>query len=303
MTLDELETFVTIARCGSFTEASRRLARTQPAVSRRIHQLESSLDAALFERRGRSVALSAAGRALLPHAERALAAVHDARDAVEHAAGHAGDSRLRLAIVGTLADSHLVDAVRAFERAHPTVTLSVSTATSREVSALVRSGDADLGLRYFPDPDAELVSTAVGGERLRLVVPADHPLRRKRLRDLGRLADERWLGFPPERGQSESWGHLVARIAAAAGAASGEVAIVDSLTAQKRLVQAGMGIALMPLSAVHEEVRLGSLRTIELQGQSVVQPVVAVRRAGAQGNVAAEAFVRFLRSSMARERA
>jgi DNA-binding transcriptional LysR family regulator len=298
MTLDELETFVAIARSGSFTEAARRLARTQPAISRRIHQLEVSLDATLFERAGRGVDLSAAGRALLPHAEAALAATADARRAVDDAAHADGEGPLRLAIVGTLADTHLVDALRAFESQHPDTRITVATATSRQVSALVRSGDADLGLRYFTDPDAGLVSTPLGGEKLCLVVPAGHRLRQKRLRSLDRLAGEQWLAFPPERGQSDSWGHLVARIAAAAGAPPDAITTVDSLTAQKRLVEAGMGIALMPESAVREELRLGSLRAIDLQGQSMLQPVVAVQRARGFEDATTQSFVHFLRAAM-----
>jgi len=63
MTVDELETFVCIAEVGGFTEASRRLHRSQPAVSRRIHELERGLGAALFERAGRRVVLTDAARA------------------------------------------------------------------------------------------------------------------------------------------------------------------------------------------------------------------------------------------------
>src|SRR5262245_61964448 len=112
VTLDELEAFVNIARLGGFTEASRRLHRSQPAISRRISELEGALDTQLFERIGRRVVLTGAGTALLPHAEAALAAARDGERAVRDRAG--AGTILRLAIVGTLADSHIVDALRAF---------------------------------------------------------------------------------------------------------------------------------------------------------------------------------------------
>ena len=105
MTFDELESFVAIATGGGFTHASRKLHRSQPAISRRIRQLEQSLDARVFERAGRGVRLTAAGQALLPHAEAALAALGDGRRAVRALAAKAkGAHALRLAIVGTLAD-------------------------------------------------------------------------------------------------------------------------------------------------------------------------------------------------------
>src|SRR5690242_9826196 len=114
MTLDEVETFLCIARLGSFTEASHALARSQPAISRRIRQLEEFLDTPLFERVGHRVALTDAGTALLPHAEAMLAAARDGERAIRDARGAAGPQVLKLAIVGTLADSHLVEALRAF---------------------------------------------------------------------------------------------------------------------------------------------------------------------------------------------
>lgn len=297
MTLDELETFVAIARCGSFTEVSRRLARSQPAISRRIHQLEQSVGVPLFERAGRRAKLSAAGEALLPHAEAALAAAADGARAVEAARSGAPPARLRLAVVGTLADSHLVEALRTLEARHPGSRVEVATASSREVSALVRAGAADLGLRYFSDGDSRLTSTRLGAEKLFLVVPAGHRLVQKQLRKLDRLAGERWLGFPPEKGQTESLGHLVLRTATASGASPTDITLVDSLTAQKRLVEAGMGVALMPLSAIREELRAGSLRAIELPGLALEQPVTAVRRSRAAANGLEGAFLELLRAA------
>lgn len=287
VTLDELEAFVSIARLGGFTEASRRLHRSQPAISRRIRELEGALDATLFERVGRRVVLTGAGTALLPHAEAALAAVRDGERAVRDLAG--AETVLRLAIVGTLADSHIVDALREFRSRFEHASVDLRTATSREVSALVRSGEANLGLRYFPDADPALESIPLGAEKLFVVVPAAHPVTAGRLPDLRALRDETWLGFPADRRQPDSFGHLLERQLTAAGLANPAITPVDSLTAQKRLVEAGLGIALMPTSSVREEVRIGSLRMIDIPGMDARLPVVAVRRAtGYRSRLAAE---------------
>jgi DNA-binding transcriptional LysR family regulator len=295
MTLDEIEAFVSIAGLGSFSAASRRLARSQPAVSRRIHQLEAQVGTPLFERAGRRVALTDAGKALLPHAEAALAAARDGERAARDAARGPGPQSLRLAIVGTLADSHLVEALRAFEAHFPRATVDLSTATSREVSARVRSGDADLGLRYFPDADPRLESDVLGAEKLLVVVPANHRIRQRRLRSLRPLEGERWLGFAADKGQPDSFGRLLERTLAAAGVAEPRYTAVDSLTAQKRLVEAGLGIALMPRSSVREELRIGSLRAIEVQGLHLEQPVVAVTRRGGYRSPLTADFLALLR--------
>jgi DNA-binding transcriptional LysR family regulator len=276
VTLDELEAFVCIAELGGFTEASRRLERSQPAISRRIHELERGLGTALFDRAGRRVTLTDAGKALLPYAEATLAAIRDGERAVRDVATEPDALTLNLAIVGTLADSHIVDALRTFKMRFPGVSVGLRTATSREVSALVRAGVASLGLRYFPDPDPKLESIPLGAEKLFVVVPASHPVTAQRLPDLRALQDERWLGFPSERRQPDSFG--LERRLMASGLVNPSISLVDSLTAQKRLVEAGLGIALMPTSSVREELRIGSLRTIEVERMDAELPVVVVRR-------------------------
>lgn len=294
MTVEEIEAFVCIARLGGFTEASRRLNRSQPAISRRIHELERSLGSALFERAGRQVSLTEAGRALLPYAEAVLAAVRDGERAVRDASAQAVRT-LSLAIVGTLADSHIVDALRTFEARFPQAEVELRTATSREVSALVRSGEASLGLRYFPDADPKLESILLGTEKLLVVLPASHPVTAARLPDLRAFQGERWLSFPPERGHSDSYGRLLERHLAASGLADAAITHIDSLTAQRRLVEAGLGIALMPTSGVREELRIGSLRAVEVDGMDMGLPVVAVRRRRGHQSGPAESFMSVLR--------
>ncbi|MGI5125699.1 LysR family transcriptional regulator [Pseudonocardia sp. CA-107938] len=293
MTFDEVETFVCIAEVGGFTEAARRLHRSQPAVSRRIHELEHRLGAPLFDRTGRRATLTDAGRALLPYAEAALAAVRDGESAVRDRAGR-GPTRFRLAIVGTLADSHIVDLLREFTARSADVSVDLRTAPSREVSALVRSGEADLGLRYHPDPDPKLESIPLGEEKLYVVVPAGHRITADRLPDLGPLHDEQWLGFPAERGQSGSFRGILERQLAAAGMANPAITTVDSLTAQKRLIEAGFGVALMPVANIREELRIGSLRVIDVDGLDARIPVVAVRRAGGYRSRAVTEFLALL---------
>jgi DNA-binding transcriptional LysR family regulator len=296
MTFDELETFVRIANGGGFTGASRSLHRSQPAISRRIRQLEQGLDAVLFERVGRKVRLSEAGRALLPFAEAALAAVREGERAARGAAGAAKQAvTLRVALVGTLADSHVVAALRAFRARFGDASLELRTATSREVSALVRRGEAELGLRYFSDPDRTLESLALGAEPLHVVVPAGHRLRARRVKDLGAFAGERWLAFPPDPRQPESSGTQLEQLLLAAGIGAPAIAAVDSLTAQKRLVEAGLGIALLPASSFRDELRRGTLRKVAVANLRAEQPVVVVRRRGAPQSRAAAEFLALLR--------
>jgi DNA-binding transcriptional LysR family regulator len=294
MNVDEIEAFLCVAELGNFSKASLQLHRTQPAISRRISVLEQSLQAVLFERTARSAKLTAAGRAFLPHAQAVRAALRDGVRAVRDVERRIQPPQpFSLAVVGTLADSQLVAALRELEATLPGTSVALTTATSREVSELVKSGEAELGLRYFADPDPLLTCEPLTTERLHLVVAKHHKAPR-RLPDLRTLADERWLGFPKERNRPESYGHLLERELLACGIAAPRINSVDSLTAQKRLVQAGLGITLMPLSSCQEELRVGSLRAVAVANLRAELPVVLVRRREGYVSRAAEDFLQIL---------
>src|SRR5262245_31746689 len=129
MNVDEIEAFLCVAELGNFSKASLKLHRTQPAISRRISLLEQSLRAPLFERTSRAAKLTPAGQAFLPHARAVLAAIRDGRRAVRDLDRQDPGARsLNLAIVGTLADSHIVETLRSFETSMPGTAVQLSTA-------------------------------------------------------------------------------------------------------------------------------------------------------------------------------
>src|SRR5579863_6199374 len=210
MNFDEIETFLAIAELGGFTRAAQRLHRTQPAISRRLGLLEHELGAPMFERIRGHARLTEAGRVFLPHAEAALAALKDGREAVRGLrAGLRGT--VSLALVGTLADTNVVDALRAFAERAGEVRLELRTASSSEVSNLVRRGEATLGLRYFTGDRSGLLTVDAGREALLVVAHAGHALAGRSVRQARLLAGERWIGFSPEHGGRGSSGEVLAQ--------------------------------------------------------------------------------------------
>src|SRR5436190_494627 len=177
--IDHVEAFLAIVRAGGFTRAAATLHLSQPAISRRIHLLERELGAPLFERLGSGLLLTDAGRAFRPHAEALAAGMRDALAAVAAVRGE-DSGTVTLAVVGTLASSALTERLRRFREAHAGVDVRIRTALSTEVSALVRRGDAALGLRYGMDADPELVSQVVFDEPMVAVCSSRHPLARRR---------------------------------------------------------------------------------------------------------------------------
>ncbi|HEV8027498.1 MAG TPA: LysR family transcriptional regulator [Stellaceae bacterium] len=289
-----LLTFVTIHRAGGLSAAAERLSRTQPAISRRLALLEGEVGAPLFERIAGGVVLSEAGRALLPHAERVLSAVRDAESAM-HALRAEGGGPVSLAAVGTLAGANLTAVLRIFGAEHPNADLSIRTATSAEVSDIVRRGDATIGLRYLLDPASDLVCDLIGTETLRVVCRADYKLAGKAIKSLATLRDETWLAFPSAYVRRETYADNIFAQFQAAGVGDIKWRRVDSLSAQKRLIEAGFGLALLPDSAVLEEVRAGTLATVDVLDLRAGNPVYAVTRKGGYLSPASERLLALLR--------
>jgi DNA-binding transcriptional LysR family regulator len=277
MDIDEVRTFLAIAETGGFTRAGQRLHRSQPAISRRVEQLEHELGVRLFDRMRGRARLTEAGRAFLPHAEAALAALKDGHDAVRDLqAGPRGT--ISLALVGTLADTRIVDSLRRFARRADKVRLELRTASSAEVTDLVRRGDATLGLRYFTSDRPDLVERSAGGEAMLVIAARDHRLARRRRLRARDLVGERWIGFPPTPGDRDSSGHLLARQLVRAGLDAADVTLIDSLTAQRRLAEAGFGLALVPESSVRDELRQGTLVALDVPAMRTTIPITALHR-------------------------
>lgn len=277
--VDALRTFLAVNRHRSFSGAARDLHLTQPAVSVRIRLLEQALRAPLFERTASGIALSAAGHSLLPYAERALAAVEDAENAVRETRSGSGGP-VALAIVGTLAGPPLTRTLNRFAAEHPRADLTLRTARSVDVGQLVRRGEATIGVRYHRDRLPDLDWMEIGVERLFVVCSPAHPRAGRRVKSLAALRDERWIGFPESSGQSDVDTSHVFGLFLAEGLGEVSWSPVDSLTAQKRLVEGGFGIALMPEANVREELSHGAIRTIRVDGLRASMSVFAVTRTG-----------------------
>ncbi len=296
MDSDALKTFVAIHRASSFSEAARQLHRSQPAISRRIALLEQELGAPLFERASAGVVLSQAGHVLLPYAERALAALQDAADAVESLQSQ-DSGPVSIAIVGTLASTSFATTLSLFAAEFPDVDVSLQTATSIEVSELVRRGQVTIGLRYFEDPSSDLTCSMICQERLLVVCARKHRLAGKTVRSLRSLKDERWLSFPDAPGRRETAAQTIRAQFHSRGIDTLDSTRVDSLTAQKRLIEAGFGIALMQESAIKEERAARTLTIINVTDLKAANPVTAIVRRNGYMSAASRRLLAVLKAT------
>jgi DNA-binding transcriptional LysR family regulator len=298
MDSDALNTFLTVHRRGGVSNAARALHRSQPAISRRIALLERELGVPLFERVAGRTTLSDAGRVMVPYAERAVAAAQDAENAIR-ALTQKNAGPVSLAVVGTVAGGRLSEILKRFAREYPDVDLALRTATSAEVSDLIRRGEATIGLRYDIVLLRDLDYVRLATEHLQVVCAADHRLAGKRVARLADLAGERWIAFPEIPGRREISASHVFALFQTHGLGEIDWTPVDSLTAQKRLVEAGLGIALLTQSHAADELRFRSLATIGVGDLTASQDIVAVTRRGGFLSAASQRLLQVIREGFA----
>ncbi|RTL46587.1 MAG: LysR family transcriptional regulator [Burkholderiales bacterium] len=191
MTLEQLRVFVTVAETLNMRRAGELLHLTQPAVSAAVAALEERHDARLFDRVGRGLALSEAGRTFLPEARAVLARVADAGRVLQDLAGLLR-GELRLAASQTVATYWLPSRMARFVEAHPGIDISLVAGNSARAIAAVLTGEADLGFVEGDVKEKLLHSQRVGGDQLGLYAAPCHPLAGRRVR-YKHLRDAVWV--------------------------------------------------------------------------------------------------------------
>lgn len=197
----DLRYFAAVAEELHFTRAAERLYISQPALSKQIRMLERQLGAPLFERDRRSVRLTPAGIALLPHARRVLAAWDAAREAIETA--KAGQRAiLRVGMSTSPGRGGLLPAIRSrFAEAHPDAVVKLRQVGWEDSTAGLADDSSDLAFVWLPLPDPDRYAWVVVAEEPRLVaLPEEHPLAARATVDFTDLLDEPFLALPESAG-------------------------------------------------------------------------------------------------------
>lgn len=200
MTLDQLQAFVAVAILRHFTRAADQLGRSQPAVSAAIAALEQRYGVRLFDRSGRSVALTEAGHLLLVQAQRILRAVGEAEqtllDLNTLSIGH-----LRLFASQTVGTYWLPAPALAFRQRYPGIRVEIALGNTEDVLAVLAAGDADLGFIEAPvDPAGRVIRPLVDDALVVAVGPGHRWWQRQTPVDLAELSDTAWVLREPGSG-------------------------------------------------------------------------------------------------------
>lgn len=246
MDIPNLQAFVAVADSASFSLAAGRLYLTQPAVSKRITSLEQELGSSLFDRIGRQVTLTEAGRALLPRARQILDAVEDSRRALSNLSERVEGS-LSFGTSHHVGLHHLPPLLRAFAARYPAVELDIRFLDSEEACQAVLHGELELAVVTLPEPaPANLASRVLWDDPLAVVVGRDHALASHKRVSLEVLAESPAV-LP---GQSTFTRALMEAAFAARGLHPVVRLSTNYLETIKMLVSVGLGWSVLPRTLV-----------------------------------------------------
>ncbi|TWC42904.1 DNA-binding transcriptional LysR family regulator [Pseudomonas sp. SJZ079] len=263
MDLAALNAFIAIAETGSFSEAGERLHLTQPAVSKRIASLEQQLSVRLFDRLGREVSLTEAGRALLPRAYQILNVLEDTRRALTNLSGEIS-GRLTLATSHHIGLHRLPPLLRAFTRAHPQVALDIQFLDSEVAYDEILHGRAELAvITLAPETREPVRAVPVWDDPLDFVAAPEHPLASNGEVSLADVARHPAV-FP---GGNTFTHHIVRRLFEAQGLVPNIAMSTNYLETIKMMVSIGLAWSVLPRTMLDEQVARLPLPGIQLSRQ------------------------------------
>ena len=290
MDLSQLEVLVAVAEEKGFSRAAERLRRTQPAVSQAIRRLEAEVGTPLVDRSSKDGTLTAAGGALREVALRMLNLRREAQATLEEL----GDLRRGKVTVAAneYTVTHLLPVVAAYRRRHPHVGIEVRRSRASAIPSQVLDRAVELGVVTYRPAQPGLKAILVASDDVALLVAPGHRLAGRGQVSIRELGVESFLAHEvrsPNRErvvQAFEHGRTPLHI----------VAELPTLEAIKRLVEDGLGVALMPRRAAHAEIARSQLVALTVREMRLERHVYLLHRRGAALSHAAAAFLECARS-------
>lgn len=289
----QLRLFLAVARERNFTRAAASLYLTQSAVSQQIDAFEREHGLRLFERLPRGIALTDAGAALLPYAERVVQLVDDAANALAEVRGVAR-GRLRVGASQTPATYLLPELLGGFARRYPGVDVVLEVNVSAVIAEAVAAGALPLGIVEGVGADARLLREPLLEDELLLVTSPQFAPTGETV-TLDELAALRYLARESGAFTRELVDAQLLRL----GLDWRPALELGHIEAIKRAVASGLGAAFLSRHAVQAEAALGSLRLWRVEQLDLRRPWYLLQRAGTHDSPAAAAFAALLREQTA----
>ncbi len=294
MDLRQLNTFLQVAELGSLSRAADRLRIAQPALSRQMRLLEAELKVPLFDRHGRGMALTPAGEKLRARAGSILRQLEEARaDLAEEAGTVRG--RVVFGMPTTLVDILGTRLVERFLSLHPEVELRAIPAFSGYLLDWLHAGEVDIAVLYGSEAQASTRLSPLLVENLCLVTPPGEAPAPDHAVPFTALGARRLILPGPQHGLRR----LLERAARRQGMKLAVAVEADALQMLKGLVGRGLGSTVLPLAAVHEEVREGRLGAAPIAAPTLSRQLAVALPMGRPASRAVRRFEEVLRAEVA----
>ncbi|MCA1299477.1 LysR family transcriptional regulator [Stappia indica] len=289
VTLRQIECFLAVAEFGNFSRASRRMNLAQPALSQAIRDLEAELATRLFDRTTRRVELTEAGREFRASAQKIYEDLELAVQSV-HELAERKRGRIRIAAPPLLAAVVLPQAIADFHRRHPGISVELADVGTEQILDSVRSGRADCGLGTFSPAEDGIERVPLSRDSLMLFCDQKSAFNGAASVNWRDLAGQPLITLTRDSG---------IRLLVEVGFETAEVPLkpayeVSQITTAIALVEAGLGIAVLPtyaLAAAQYRKVSGKLLT----GPSISREVVMIHATGRSVSPAVSAFAAVLR--------
>lgn len=265
MEIRQLRAFVAIAETGTFTAGALRVHVTQAAISMQIRQLESEIGARVFVRAPRHVILTEAGEQLLRRARHILREHDAALDEIAELAG-AERGRLRIGSASAMVLTEQLPAIlKELRKQHPAAEISVTSGTSEVLVDQILAGEVDIAFVSLPVDVRGIKTERLSEDQLVAIASPRHKLAKQRTISAYTLAGERLiLG---ERGGNTR--RLIDQFFAQAGVTLRVAMELSRQQAIKRMVEEDMGVGIVPLQSVKDEVEKGKLIRWWIEGAQI----------------------------------
>lgn len=265
MEIRQLRAFVAIAESGTFTAGALRVHVTQAAISMQIRQLETEIGAKVFVRAPRHVILTEAGEQLLRRARHILREHDAALDEIAELAG-AERGRLRIGSASAMVlTEQLPSILKELRKQHPAAEISVTSGTSEVLVDQILAGEVDVAFVSLPVDVRGIKTERLSDDQLVAIASPLHKLAKQKTVSAYTLAGERLiLG---ERGGNTR--RLIDQFFAQAGVSLRVAMELSRQQAIKRMVEEDMGVGIVPLQSVKEEVEKGKLIRWWIEGAQI----------------------------------
>lgn len=287
-----LRAFVLLAKEASFASAAATLNLTPSAMSHSIKALETEMGGALFDRRGHRAVLTATGERLLPHAERILRSMRNARQEM-HSLQAWGRGVLRIAAPASACQYFLPSVLLEFRECFPDGTLNITAADTDVAANLVDEGKIDLAICLKTDMPASLEWTPLFEDILRFYVSPMHPWASAKKLSRKDLATQAIIVYD----RSAVTAKLIFSSVKKLGVTPADVLSLGSMEAIKEMVKVGLGVGVLAPWVTAREVATGSLVSVPFPASPMKREWGVASYGGQKLSFMAETFLGLCREA------